>query len=94
MTKDQIQSNAKSAKIVMPFTKQGGFGYMDGTSLPICLVQMLKGKDLFVGKIKGDLNANGDTKPKINEVSVQYWESKYQLNNIKESVLCVKSLIK
>lgn len=56
---------------MLPFTKQGGIASIDGMSLPICLIQMAKGKDLFLGKIKGDLNATDDKKPKIDDIQVQ-----------------------
>jgi hypothetical protein len=46
-------SNEAGAKIFMPLTRQGGFGYVGGMNIATCIVQMVKNKDLFVGKSRG-----------------------------------------
>lgn len=51
-------SNEAGAKIFMPLTRKGGFGYVGGMNIATCIVQMVKNKDLFVGKSRGDLNAS------------------------------------
>lgn len=60
MNDQQIKENNSEAgaKIFMPLTRQGGFGYVGGMNIPTCIVQMVKNKDLFVGKVRGDLNAS------------------------------------
>lgn len=80
----------RGPKIMMPFTKQGGFGYM-GIELPLCMVQGMKNKDLFVGMVKGNLNF--DETKKIDKSYINYWEAKLGLTNLTDKVLSVKSFI-
>jgi len=60
MDDEQIKENKNegSAKIFLPLTRKGGFGYMFGMNIPICIVQMVKNRDLFVGKARGEMNAS------------------------------------
>eukprot|EP00801_Mesodinium_rubrum_P004522 Mrub_04525.p1 GENE.Mrub_04525~~Mrub_04525.p1 ORF type:complete len:401 (-),score=65.54 Mrub_04525:55-1131(-) len=96
MTSEAIEGNIErsNSEMYLPLTKQGGFGYFGGIQFPVSIMHAIYGQDLMVGKLRGDLNAIEPCISEIDDVQVLYWESKYQFNNIRDSVLCVKSLLK